>query len=245
MRADREKDVGWEGFGITVMALVFMCGCYAVFSVMTGANIAIRNGITNNSRVQRFNYSKINDLEIYSMATRKEQIEFVKAVYPAARRLQEAGEGVHPLFVTAQAALETGYKIGGIENNIFGITKGSSWTGRTALVRTTEYFSTPDKQFTPPEEIISVIQMTDNRWRYSVKRLFRVYDSLDNCLNDHLAILKKPGYADAWPYRNDPKEYARRISDSVGAQYATAPNYASLMAQVIDSVGNYVKELGL
>ena len=35
----------------------------------------------------------------------KEQIEFVKKVYPAAARLAEAG-GVNPLFVTAQAALD-------------------------------------------------------------------------------------------------------------------------------------------
>lgn len=50
------------------------------------------------------------------------QIEFVKKVYPAAERLAKAG-GVSPLFVTAQAALETGWEIRGIGNNIFGITK--------------------------------------------------------------------------------------------------------------------------
>ena len=38
------------------------------------------------------------------------QIEFVKKVYPAAERLAKAG-GVSPLFVTAQAALETGWEI--------------------------------------------------------------------------------------------------------------------------------------
>ena len=41
------------------------------------------------------------------------QIEFVKKVYPAAERLAKAG-GVSPLFVTAQAALETGWEIRGI-----------------------------------------------------------------------------------------------------------------------------------
>jgi flagellar protein FlgJ len=179
------------------------------------------------------------------MATGTEQIDFIKRIYPAAKRLYEAGEGVHPLFVTAQAALETGYQIGSIENNIFGITKGSSWTGRTALVQTTEYFNVPDRKFTPPEEIISVTPAGVLRWRYSVKRLFRVYDSIDECLNGHLAILKKSGYADAWPYRHDPKEFALRISDSVGARYATAPDYAIRMSKVIDSVGNRVKELGL
>ena len=68
------------------------------------------------------------------MATRKEQIEFVKKIYPAAERLYRAG-GVHPLFVTAQAALETSWKIKGIGNNIFGITKGSSWIGPVSLER--------------------------------------------------------------------------------------------------------------
>ena len=41
------------------------------------------------------------------MATKNERIEFVRKIYPAAARLYRAG-GVHPLFVTAQAALETG-----------------------------------------------------------------------------------------------------------------------------------------
>ena len=56
------------------------------------------------------------------MATKKEQIEFVRKIYPAAARLYRSG-GVHPLFVTAQAALETGWKIKGVGNNIFGITR--------------------------------------------------------------------------------------------------------------------------
>ena len=73
------------------------------------------------------------------------QIEFVKKVYPAAERLAKAG-GVSPLFVTAQAALETGWEIRGIGNNIFGITKGS-WTGDVSLELTTEYFKTPTVAF--------------------------------------------------------------------------------------------------
>lgn len=80
---------------------------------------------------------------------RKEQIEFVRKIYPAAARLYRSG-GVHPLFVTAQAALETGWKIKGIGNNIFGITKGSSWTGSVSLELTTEYFKTPSVKFKAP-----------------------------------------------------------------------------------------------
>jgi len=78
-----------------------------------------------------------------------------------------------------------------------------------------------------------------------VYRLFRVYDSLGDCLNDHLAILKKSGYADAWGYRNVPTEYAKRISDSVGSKYATAPDYAAVMLTFINAVERIVKEQNL
>lgn len=178
------------------------------------------------------------------MATKKEQIEFVRKVYPAAVRLYQVG-GVHPFFVTAQAALETGWKIKGIGNNIFGITKGSSWTGPVSLELTTEYFKTPDVKFKTPERIVSVEQVAPDKYRYRVYRYFRNFASIDECLDNHLELLRKPGYADAWPYRNDPKEFARRLVDNTGAKYATAPDYAAVMASMIDTVDRIVKENGL
>jgi flagellar protein FlgJ len=87
-------------------------------------------------------------------------------------------DSIHPVFVTAQAALETGWRIGGITNNIFGITKGSSWKGKTALKLTVEVFPVPDKRFVLPEEVESVTELAPGRWKYRVYRLFRVYDSL-------------------------------------------------------------------
>lgn len=174
------------------------------------------------------------------MATKDEQIQFVKRLYPAAVQLHQAG-GLHPLFVTAQGALETGYKIRGIGNNIFGITKGTTWTGPVSLEMTTEYFKTPNVRFKAPERIVSVVQVGPEKYKYSVYRFFRVYDTLDACLADHLALLKKPAYADAWPYRHDAKEYVRRLVDGMGAKYATAPNYATVMAAIIDNVAKIVQ----
>jgi flagellar protein FlgJ len=110
---------------------------------------------------------------------------------------------------------------------------------------TKEIFNTPDKKFVLPEEVVSVTEDGPGRWKYRAFRLFRVYDSLEDCLEDHLAVLKKPGYADAWPYRDDPKEFARRIMDSTGVKYATATNYAQSMAATIDSVQRIVKGLDL
>jgi flagellar protein FlgJ len=157
---------------------------------------------------------------------------FVRQVYPAAQRLYESSDGLHPLFVTAQAALETGWKIKTAGNNIFGITKGASWTGPVNLLQTTEIFNTPDKQFTPQEKVISVEQLAPDRYRYSVYREFRAYASLEDCLEDHLSLLKGPLYSEAWPYRHDPREYARRIAPT----YATSPDYAKTLVAVIDWV---------
>ena len=48
--------------------------------------------------------------------------DFVKWIYPQARKMGE----INPVFVTAQAALESGWGKSAIGNNLFGITKGSS-----------------------------------------------------------------------------------------------------------------------
>ena len=157
--------------------------------------------------------------------------EFVAWIYPQAEQLNE----IDPLFVTAQAALESGWGKSAIGNNLFGITKGTSWSGPTKLVTTTEYFKNPNVSFRSPEEVLSVIDI-GGRYKYTVKRLFRDYDTVGDCLRDHLRILKKPGYSDAWPYRHDAKEYVRRILDSVGSKYATDPNYVDTMYKVIEMV---------
>ena len=178
------------------------------------------------------------------MATKLEQINFVKQIYPASKRLydNDPENTLNPIFVTAQAALETGWKIRGIDNNIFGITVGSSWKGDRKLVQTTEIFSRPNVTFQAPEEVLSVVPIGDGRYRYSVKRFFRVYDSLEDCLADHLSLLKKPMYADAWAYKDDPIEYAKRLIDETGAKYATAPNYAEVMASMIRQVEKIIKD---
>lgn len=163
--------------------------------------------------------------------------EFVKWIYPAAK----SGE-ISPVFVTAQAALESGWGKSAIGNNLFGITKGSSWTGAVQLVNTTEYFSRPDVTFKTPEKVLSVTKINDKRYKYQVKRFFRDYQSLEQCLTDHLAILKKTGFSDAWPYRNDARQYVVKIQDCVGSKYATSPDYVVTMNKLFSMVEKVVKE---
>ena len=153
------------------------------------------------------------------MANEK-QMAFAKKVYQAAQ-----GGEIHPLFVAAQAVLETGWGAKTIgENNIFGITKGS-WTGPVDMVQTTEYFANGVKTLTPPDKVLRKLKLKSGLWKYEVIRAFRHYETLEECLNDHLSLFKKPIYSDAWPYRDNPLMFAAKICDNYGAKYATSPEY--------------------
>uniref|UniRef100_A0AB33JLE0 Mannosyl-glycoprotein endo-beta-N-acetylglucosamidase-like domain-containing protein n=1 Tax=Prevotella sp. GTC17262 TaxID=3236797 RepID=A0AB33JLE0_9BACT len=167
------------------------------------------------------------------------QRAFARNIYAAA---QESTD-IAPEFVTAQAIVESGWgksRVG--KFNLFGITRGSRWTGKTVLVLTHEYFNTPNRTFVAPERIVSVSKVKGtNRWYYKVYRLFKDFDSLADCLAEHSRLLQKPGYADAWPYRHDAEEFARRICDSRGSKYATSPEYLHLMLSLIASVRTIVK----
>ena len=163
--------------------------------------------------------------------------EFVNWIYPQAELVKD----LSPLFVTAQAALESGWGKAAIGNNLFGITKGSTWKGETKLVTTTEYFSSPSIRFESPEKVISVTRVKPNCYKYKVKRLFRMYDSVAECLRDHLAILKKPQFADAWPDRYDPRKYVVKLQDSVGLRYATAPDYVSTINKIYTMIEAVLK----
>lgn len=167
------------------------------------------------------------------MAT-EAQRDFARNIYAAAQQATD----IAPEFVTAQAILESGWgksRVG--KYNLFGITKGSNWTGKTVLVLTHEYFSTPNRTFLPPERVVSVAKCkTPGRWYYTVYRLFKDFDTLSDCLREHTRLLQKPGFADAWPYRHDAEEFARRIFDNRGSKYATSPDYLRQMLSLIVSV---------
>lgn len=167
------------------------------------------------------------------MAT-QQQIDFAHQIYEASKKATD----IAPEFVTAQAILESGWgksRVGRF--NLFGITKGSNWKGKTVLVLTHEYFNTPNKQFALPERVLSVAKCkTGNRWFYTVYRLFKDFDSMEECLQEHTRLLQKPGYADAWPYRKNAIEFTRRICDGHGSQYATAPGYFAQMVGLIKMV---------
>lgn len=162
--------------------------------------------------------------------------EFVKWLYPAAKK----GE-INPVFVVAQAALETGWGKSCIGRyNLFGITKGS-WTGKTLLVTTTEILNTNTVKFAAPEQVLSITPLPSGKFRYSVKRLFRDYDTLEQCLADHFAILKQPHFSHAWAHRNDPVKFIEQLQAG-NMKYATDPNYVATMKKMFVMVEKSIKD---
>lgn len=168
------------------------------------------------------------------------QRDFARNIYAAAQQATD----IAPEFVTAQAILESGWGMSRIGNfNLFGITKGTNWTGKTILVLTHEYFFTPNRTFLPPERVVSVVKCkTPGRWYYTVYRLFKDFDSLADCLREHTRLLQKPGFSDAWPYRKNAEDFARRICDNKGSKYATSPDYLRQMLLLIANVRELVKQ---
>lgn len=166
------------------------------------------------------------------MATAKQQ-QFCRMVFDAAKKLNE----ISPYFVAAQACLESSWGARTIgKYNCFGITVGSNWNGKKVLSATTEIFTRKDVTFKWPERVTKVTPIGNGRYRYSCLRYFKDFESMEQCLEEHLRLFKKSGYADAWPYRKDAREFAKRIADNQGCKYATAPTYAKTMCDMIASV---------
>ena len=162
------------------------------------------------------------------MTINQKQMAFAKKVYQMAK-----GREIHPIFITAQAVLETGWGAHIIgENNIFGITKGS-WKGPIDKIETTEYFNHDRKTLSPPDKILRKLKLTFVRWQYRVIRAFRHYNTLEECLVDYINIFKKPMYKEAWEYKDNPLMFALKVTNIHRAKYATSPDYYKSLRTLI------------
>lgn len=155
--------------------------------------------------------------------------EFKRKYYPAIERVC-AETGLNPLFVAAQAALESGWGDSAIGNNLFGVTAGDKWTGKRQTVRTFEYFDDA-YQSGRFDRVYSITRSSDGRYRYEVDREFRDYDTLEDGIRDHAKVLSAKRYASAMAYRNDVTQFAYEIAR---AGYCTADptTYADLISDI-------------
>ena len=96
------------------------------------------------------------------------------------------------------------------DNNLFGIKKGSGWTGKTATYKTAEYNSDGSK--------------------YYINAEFRKYDDVEQSILDHSKLLASPLYANKTTNTTTLSEYVHAI----GTTYATSPSYANELLSIIN-----------
>jgi flagellar protein FlgJ len=138
--------------------------------------------------------------------------EFISATKSAALAVQNK-YGLPALAVMAQSALETGWGKHAPGNMYFGIKAGSSWTGKTQVLLTTEYV---------------------NGKYVKVNQTFRAYDNAEESFLDYGKLISSNSrYKNALQYTNDPEQYIREIAK---AGYATDPGYAAKIISLIETI---------
>lgn len=143
--------------------------------------------------------------------------DFIQTLLPMAQSVASA-LGVDARYLVSQAALETGwgqYMIktadGSNSFNLFGIKAGAQWQGATAQVETTEY-----RQGVPLKEVAE----------------FRAYESYAESFADYLNfVTAQDRYADAVGAAANGADYLNALQS---AGYATDPNYASKILNIVD-----------
>jgi len=159
--------------------------------------------------------------------------QFVKDYYPHALAVEKK-TGISAIAILAQAALESGWGQRAVGNALFGIKDTDGINGNEQLITTTEYLKTPNAKFPRVLKVEPVVRGGKSMFKYTVQDYFRKYDSPTDSLNDHAKfILSNPRYAKALAVKSDPYKFVEALA---AAGYATAPNYADMLKQMIESV---------
>lgn len=138
-----------------------------------------------------------------------QQNKFIKDTYEAAKYVSDK-YGLNPYITMAQSALETGWGKSAPGNMYFGIKAGSSWTGKTQLLWTTEYIG----------------------GKYiKVQAKFRKYNSAKESFEDYAKLIStKSWFKNALFYRHDELRYITEIQKG---GYATDPNYITKIMNIV------------
>ena len=114
-----------------------------------------------------------------------------------------------PSLTIAQAILETGWGKSSIGNNIFGIKADNSWRGKRQLVETQENY---------------------NGTKINITAWFRDYDSVYDSIEDRYKFLQAERYRKVVGEKN----YKKACKEILKAGYATDPQYATKLIQIIE-----------
>ena len=159
--------------------------------------------------------------------------EFITKYRPFALET-ETKTGISHLFILAQAALESGWGESVPGNMFFGVKAGKEMpANKKQLLKTTEILNSPKLGYKFPQ-VMSIYQLPNGKYKYEVKDWFRKYDTPEECFTDHAQFFfKNPRYAKALLVKSDPRKFAEEVAK---AGYATAPNYAKTLKDVICTI---------
>ena len=159
--------------------------------------------------------------------------DFVKKYKPFALE-SEKKTGISHLFILAQAALESGWGMSVHGNMFFGVKAGKDTpANKQQLLNTTEILNAPNLGYKFPQ-VMSIYQLSSGKYKYEVKDWFRKYDTPEECFTDHAEFFfRNKRYAKALLVKTDPYKFADEVAK---AGYATAPNYAKILKDVIKTI---------
>lgn len=160
--------------------------------------------------------------------------EFIKEYRPFALKTEHK-TGISHLFILAQAALESGWGERAPGHNFFGVKakKDTSLQSKQLLItREVLPYKTPKQgQFA---QVISITSRKDGKFDYKVKDWFMRYSTPEEGFTEHSNLfLRVPRYAEALKVKADPYKFAEAVAK---AGYATAPNYAKILKNVICTI---------
>ena len=159
--------------------------------------------------------------------------DFVKKYKPFALESKKK-TGISHLFILAQAALESGWGMSVPGNMFFGVKAGKDTpANKKQLLNTTEILNAPNLGYKFPQ-VMSIYQLSSGKYTYEVKDWFRKYDTPEECFTDHAEFFfRNKRYAKALLVKTDPYKFADEVAK---AGYATAPNYAKILKDVIKTI---------
>lgn len=146
-------------------------------------------------------------------------------------KLCEQQTGVPAEAVMAQAAVESGWGEIAPGNMFFGIKDTDGVNGNEQLLTTTEYSRSANASFPNIISVTPVLRNGQKYFKYKIKDYFRKYDTPAAGFADHAKFfLTNPRYAKAMELKGDYKQFIDAIAH---AGYATDPNYAKTLKDVV------------
>lgn len=167
-------------------------------------------------------------------------VDFVRSYLPFALQTQ-AKTGIHPHFILAQAALESGWGKKAPGNMFFGVKDTDGVNGNEQLLTTTEYSKSANLKFPQIISITEEIRKGVKWFRYRVRDYFRKYNTPEESFTDHARFfLRNRRYATALQFKEDPYRFAREVAK---AGYATDPDYEKKIVALIAQIARIAREV--